>query len=172
VEGAPLRTEQFGRRYQRNRPWAIRDVTLEVPEGSITALVGPNGSGKTTLIRACLGFEPPNEGRVLVYGVDSRRNRTAAVNSIGYVPQQAALYRSLSIGDHRDIGRAARPSFDLAHALRRVTEADLSVDRKVGSSRAASRHRWDSRWRWGHEHRCSCSTSRWPASIRWPAAGF
>jgi ABC-type multidrug transport system ATPase subunit len=94
VESAPLRTERFGRRYQRNRPWAIRDVTLAIPEGSITAVVGPNGSGKTTLIRACLGFESPNEGRVLVYGVDPRRNRADAVNDIGYVPQQAALYRA------------------------------------------------------------------------------
>jgi ABC-2 type transport system ATP-binding protein len=132
VESAPLCAEQFGRRYQRNRPWAIRDVSLAVPEGSITALVGPNGSGKTTLIRACLGFEPPNEGRVLVYGVDPRRNRTDAVNAIGYVPQQAALYRSLSIGDHLAMARAARPSFDRGYALRRVTEAGLSVERKVG----------------------------------------
>jgi ABC-2 type transport system ATP-binding protein len=132
VEGAPLRTERFGRRYQRDRPWAIRDVTLAVPEGSITAVVGPNGSGKTTLIRACLGFEPPNEGRVLVYGVDPRRNRTDAVNAIGYVPQQPALYRSLSIGNHLAMARAARPSFDRAYALRRIAEAGLSADRKVG----------------------------------------
>lgn len=100
MEGAPLRTERFGRRYKRSRPWAVRDLTLEVAEGSITALVGPNGAGKSTLIRACLGFEPPNEGRVLVYGRDPQRQRTNAVNAIGYVPQQPALYRSLTIGDH------------------------------------------------------------------------
>jgi ABC-2 type transport system ATP-binding protein len=128
----PLRTEQFGRRYRRNRPWAVRDLSLAVPEGSITALVGPNGSGKSTLIRACLGFEPPNEGRVLVCGHDPQRNRTAAVTAVGYVPQQAALYRSLSIADHLDMARAARSSFDRAHAVRRVKDAGLSEDRKIG----------------------------------------
>lgn len=131
MEGAPLQTEQFGRRYRRNRPWAVRDLSLAVPEGSITALVGPNGAGKSTLIRACLGFEPPDEGRVLVYGLDPQRNRTEAVNAIGYVPQQPALYRSLSIGDHLDMARAARTSFDRAYALKRVTDAGLTQDRKI-----------------------------------------
>lgn len=52
----------------------MRDVSLEVPEGSIIALVGANGAGKSTLIRTCLGFERPDEGRVLVFGIDPRRD--------------------------------------------------------------------------------------------------
>jgi ABC-2 type transport system ATP-binding protein len=127
----PLQTQQFGRRYRRARPWAIRDLSVTVPEGTITALVGPNGSGKSTLIRGCLGFEPPNEGRVLVCGFDPQRQRAEAVNAIGYVPQQPALYRSLSIGDHLDMARAARSSFDRAYALGRANDAGLSQDRKV-----------------------------------------
>ena len=132
MSDSPLVANGFGRRYRRSRPWAVRDVSLAVPEGSITALVGPNGSGKSTLIRACLGFEPPNEGRVLVCGRDPQRNRTEAVNAIGYVPQQPALYRSLSISDHLDMARAARASFNRAYALRRITDAGLTQDRKVG----------------------------------------
>ncbi|MBA2631381.1 MAG: ABC transporter ATP-binding protein [Chloroflexi bacterium] len=127
----PLQTQQFGRRYRRTRPWAVRDLSVTVPERTITALVGPNGSGKSTLIRGCLGFEPPDEGRVLVYGRDPQRNRPEAVNAIGYVPQQPALYRSLSIGDHLDMARVARPSFDRAYALRRANDAGLSEERKV-----------------------------------------
>jgi ABC-2 type transport system ATP-binding protein len=53
------------------------------------------------------------------------------VNAIGYVPQQASLYRSLSIGDHLAMARAARSSFDRAHAAARVKEAGLSEDRKI-----------------------------------------
>jgi ABC-2 type transport system ATP-binding protein len=131
MEAAPLQTEAFGRRYRRSRPWAVYDLSIAIPKGSITALVGPNGAGKSTLIRACLGFEPPDEGRVLVFGHDPQRNRTRAVNSIGYVPQQPALYRSLTIGDHFDMARAARGSFDRTYALVRVTDAGLSHDRKV-----------------------------------------
>jgi ABC-2 type transport system ATP-binding protein len=129
---APLCAERFGRRYRRNRPWAVRDVSLAVPVGSITALVGPNGAGKSTLIRACLGFEPADEGRVLVNGIDPRRDRTRAVNSIGYVPQAASLYRNLTIGDHFDLARGARPSFDRGYALARVRAAGLREGRPVG----------------------------------------
>ena len=102
MEGSPLRVEGFGRRYRRTRPWAVRDASFAVPDGSITALVGANGAGKSTLIRACLGFERPDDGRILVYGIDPRQDRTRVVESIGYVPQSAALYRSLTIGDHLD----------------------------------------------------------------------
>jgi ABC-2 type transport system ATP-binding protein len=132
VRDAPLRTEGFGRRYRRNRPWAVRGVFLTVPSGSVTALVGPNGAGKSTLMRACLGFERADEGRVLVSGVDPQRHRSAAVASIGYVPQGASLYRSLTIGDHLFIASAARQSFDPAYARGRLEELGLSEKRPVG----------------------------------------
>lgn len=131
MEEAPLRLEGFGRRYRRNRPWAVRGVTLTIPEGSIAALVGPNGSGKSTLIRACLAFERPDEGRILVYGMDPQRQRAAAVDAIGYVPQSAALYRSLTIGDHMVMGAAARPRFDAQYALRRIRDAGLTPERTI-----------------------------------------
>lgn len=128
----PLQTEHFGRRYRRRRPWAVRDLSIVVPEGSITALVGPNGSGKSTLIRACLGFEVPDAGRLLVFGADPRRQRARAVEAIGYIPQSASLYRGLSIGDHLIMAAAARSTFDRAYAGSRIDAAGLSLERRVG----------------------------------------
>ena len=49
-----LRTEGLGRRY--GAKWALRDCTLEIPEGTVTALVGPNGAGKTTLLQIAVGL--------------------------------------------------------------------------------------------------------------------
>lgn len=128
----PFIAEQFGRRYRRDRPWAVRDVSFSVPEGSITALVGPNGAGKSTLIRACLGFEAPDAGRVLVFGADPQRHREAAVGAIGYIPQSAALYRGLTIGDHFIMAERARPKFDRVFTSRRMEASGLSEKRKVG----------------------------------------
>jgi ABC-2 type transport system ATP-binding protein len=128
----PLQAEKFGRRYRRDRPWAVRDVTFQIPDGAIAALVGPNGAGKSTLMRACLGFEEPDEGRVSVFGVDPRHRRAAAVGAIGYIPQGFALYRGLSINDHLTMAQAARPSFDRELALARLAEARLDSGRRVG----------------------------------------
>lgn len=129
---APLQTEHFGRRYRRGRRWAVRDLSIDVPEGSITALVGPNGSGKSTLIRACLGFEVPDAGRVLVFGAAPRHQRAAAVEAIGYIPQAGSLYRTLTIGDHLTMAAAARTAFDSRYAAERINAAGLSPERRVG----------------------------------------
>jgi ABC-2 type transport system ATP-binding protein len=128
----PLVAESIGRRYRRNRPWALRDVSIEIPAGSITALVGPNGAGKSTLIRACIGFERLDEGRLLVNGIDPQLNRTAAVASVGYVPQRGSLYQGLSIGDHMTLAAAARPRFDRARAVDRLRALGLGAGRSVG----------------------------------------
>jgi ABC-2 type transport system ATP-binding protein len=131
-QAPPLRAEAVGRRYRRRGPWALRGVTLEFARGSITALVGPNGAGKSTLIRSWMGFEHPNEGRVLVEGIDPRRDRVGAVARIGYVPQAAALYRDLSVRDHLSLARVARPSFDTAYAEERLGSVGVRLDGPVG----------------------------------------
>ncbi len=83
-------------------------------------------------MRACVGFERPDAGRLLIFGTDVTNDPVAAVNAIGYVPQSSALYRNLTIGDHFDMGRAARKSFDRAYAVGRIRDAGLSEDRVVG----------------------------------------
>lgn len=132
VTDPPLVVEHFGRRYRRDRPWAVRGVTFHIPNGAIAALVGPNGAGKSTLLRACLGFEGPDEGRISVFGADPRHRRASAVAAIGYIPQGFALYRGLSINDHITMAQAARPSFDHELALTRLAEARLDGRRRVG----------------------------------------
>ena len=131
-QAPPLRAEGVGRRYRRRGPWALRGVTLEFARGSITALVGPNGAGKSTLIRSWMGFERPNEGRVLVEGIDPRRERVAAVARIGYVPQAAALYRDLTVRDHLRLARVARPTFDAPYAEERLEGVGVRLDGPVG----------------------------------------
>jgi ABC-2 type transport system ATP-binding protein len=123
---AVLEAHGYGKRY-RGRGWALRGLDLAVPDGSITALVGPNGSGKSTLIRGWIGFEPPTEGRLLIGGVDPGRDRKAAVLRAGYVPQQPALYRELTVSEHIELASTLRDGFDTALARRYVERLGIPL---------------------------------------------
>ena len=127
-----LEAIDFGRRYRKGQRWAVRHATFTVGPGSVVALVGPNGAGKSTLLRACVGFEPADEGQLSVGGFNPRTQRERAVQAVGYVPQGGSLHRSLSIRDHFVIARSARPDFDVAHATARVVDAGLDPERCVG----------------------------------------
>ncbi|MDQ6793776.1 MAG: ABC transporter ATP-binding protein [Chloroflexota bacterium] len=125
-----LEARGLGKRYRRRR-WALRDLDLAVPEGSITALVGPNGAGKSTLIKAWIGFERPTTGQLLVQGIDPRRDRGAAIARIGYVPQAASLYRELSVSDHLVLAASLRRGFDSTVARRRLEELAIPLDSRA-----------------------------------------
>jgi ABC-2 type transport system ATP-binding protein len=61
-----IETRDLGKRYGAR--WALRDCSLVVPSGSVTALVGPNGAGKTTLLHLLIGLSTPSSGfAVLAY---------------------------------------------------------------------------------------------------------
>jgi len=128
---AVLEAHGFGKRYRR-RTWALRNVELTVPAGTITALVGPNGSGKSTLIRAWIGFERATEGRLSTGGVDPQRDRKGAVERVGYVPQSPSLYRDLTILDHIALAGTLRRGFDPGMAAGYVERLSIPLRVKAG----------------------------------------
>ena len=119
----------LGKRYRRR--WALRDVELAVPAGSITALVGPNGAGKSTMIKAGVGFERPTTGRVLVAGIDPWHERGRAIRQVGYVPQSPSLYRELTVDDHVRLAVTLRPGFDAPLARARLDQLAIPLDSRA-----------------------------------------
>ena len=67
-DGIVLRVSGLGKRYARNGPAALADVSFDVPEGELLAIVGPSGCGKSTLLRVLCGLTMPTEGTVLLDG--------------------------------------------------------------------------------------------------------
>lgn len=84
-EESPLRVEGLTAAY-RDEP-VLWDVSFEVPEGELVAIVGPNGAGKTTLLKAVMGLMEPAAGRALVYGKPFSKAR----RWVGYVPQRGSV---------------------------------------------------------------------------------
>jgi len=130
TERPALHADGLGKRY--GSKWALRDCTLEVPTGSVTALVGPNGAGKTTLLQLAVGLSKPSAGSVRVLGHEPRNEASSMLPRVGFVAQEHPLYRGLTVGETLKLGRKLNPSWDDDLALDRVEQLDLPVGQKVG----------------------------------------
>ena len=121
-------TQGLGKRY--GSKWALRDCTIEVPEGSVTALVGPNGAGKTTLLQLAVGLTRPSAGDVTVLGLSPRD--PALLPRVGFVGQEHPLHRGFTVAETLKLGRKLNPGWDDALAHERLQRLDLPLDRTVG----------------------------------------
>ncbi|HXB39223.1 MAG TPA: ABC transporter ATP-binding protein [Bacteroidia bacterium] len=74
----------------------LKNVNLNVREGSIFGLIGPNGAGKTTLIKAMVGALKINSGEISVLGKNPLKNSWELRRQVGYMPQTPSLYGDLS----------------------------------------------------------------------------
>ena len=89
-------------------------VSVEVPTGSITVLLGRNGAGKTTTLKSIIGLTPPRHGAVVLHGreIQGEPAYRIAARGIGYVPEHRAIFRALSVEENLRI--AERKPGDLS----------------------------------------------------------
>lgn len=95
---------------------ALEDISLEVPNGSLTALLGPSGSGKTTLLRivAGLDFADPGPGRIEFHGEDVSEV-SARKRGVGFVFQHYALFQHMTVAQNIAFGLSVLPSVQRPH---------------------------------------------------------
>jgi sulfate transport system ATP-binding protein len=86
---------------------ALDDVSLEVPDGSLTALLGPSGSGKSTLLRIIGGLESPDVGRVAIHDED-QTSVAPQRRGIGFVFQHYAAFKHMTVRDNVAFGLTVR----------------------------------------------------------------
>ncbi|HWI62035.1 MAG TPA: sulfate/molybdate ABC transporter ATP-binding protein [Symbiobacteriaceae bacterium] len=103
---------------------ALGDVSLEIPDGELVALLGPSGSGKTTLLRVLAGLETQDEGSVLFDGRDAAY-RHVRDRRVGFVFQHYALFRYSTVFENVAFGLRVKPRHlrpSEAEIARRVSE--------------------------------------------------
>jgi ABC-2 type transport system ATP-binding protein len=126
TDAIALRTDGLGKRY--GSKWALRDCMLEIPTGSVTALVGPNGAGKTTLLQMAVGLSRPTTGTVEVLGHSPHRDARDVLPRVGFVAQEHPLHRGFTVAEMLKLGQRLNPSWDDAFAHDRVARLGLPLD--------------------------------------------
>jgi sulfate transport system ATP-binding protein len=86
---------------------ALDDVSVAIPEGSLTALLGPSGSGKSTLLRVIAGLEDPDGGQVLL-GDDDVTHQPARARGVGMVFQHYAAFKHMTVWENVAFGLKVR----------------------------------------------------------------
>ncbi len=86
---------------------ALNDVSLEIPAGTLVALLGPSGSGKTTLLRIIAGLEYSDQGRILQHDEDVT-SRHPRERQVGFVFQHYALFRHMTVFENVAFGLRVR----------------------------------------------------------------
>jgi len=86
---------------------ALNDVTVDVPTGSLTALLGPSGSGKSTLLRVIAGLERPDGGSVVLDG-DDVTGLPPQSRGVGFVFQHYAAFKHMTVWDNVAFGLKIR----------------------------------------------------------------
>jgi branched-chain amino acid transport system ATP-binding protein len=91
----------------------LEGVDIQVPKGSIVALLGRNGAGKTTTLKSILGLTPPRDGKVILGGqeIQGMRSFDIAALGIGYVPEHRAIFRDLTVEENLKIAERKKGDY-------------------------------------------------------------
>jgi sulfate/thiosulfate transport system ATP-binding protein len=124
---------------------AVDDVSLTVPDGSLTALLGPSGSGKSTLLRMIAGLEEPGAGRVVIGGTDVTTT-PARKREIGFVFQHYAAFKHMTVRDNVAFGLKIRKAGKQTIAVRvdellRLVHLEAYADRYPSQLSGGQRQR-------------------------------
>jgi ABC-2 type transport system ATP-binding protein len=78
---------------------AVKDISFKVDKGEVLGFLGPNGAGKTTTMRMITGFLPPTSGTAIVCGYDVTKDPVEVKKRIGYLPENAPAYHSMTVAE-------------------------------------------------------------------------
>jgi sulfate transport system ATP-binding protein len=136
IEGASKRFGDFQ---------ALEDVSLTVPDGSLTAILGPSGSGKSTLLRIIAGLEEPDTGTVLISG-ENATEKPAQKRGVGFVFQHYAAFKHMTVYENVAFGLKIRrwqkaKTRERVHELLKLVQLDGLANRYPSQLSGGQRQR-------------------------------
>jgi sulfate transport system ATP-binding protein len=124
---------------------ALNDVSIDVPDGSLTALLGPSGSGKSTLLRVIAGLETPDSGSVIISGQNMTKVSVQDRN-VGFCFQHYAAFKHMTVGKNVAFGldirkRPKQEINDRVHELLKLVQLEGLIDRYPSQLSGGQRQR-------------------------------
>jgi ABC-2 type transport system ATP-binding protein len=110
---------------------ALDRLNLDVPEGSVYALIGANGAGKTTAIKTLMNIHQPTSGRAEALGIDSRKLSPRELQQIGYVSENQEMPEWMTVGYFLSYLKPFYRTWDAARANELLRQFELPLDRKL-----------------------------------------
>lgn len=101
---------------------ALKDISLEVPQGSIVSLIGANGAGKSTTMKTIMGLVKPTSGKVLFEGQDITGHKTHQIvhNGISLVPEGRQILQDMSVYENLEMGAYIRNDNEIEADIKKV----------------------------------------------------
>ena len=130
LAGHDLAIEMEGVR-KRYPHFALQNISLNLPHGSIMGFIGPNGAGKSTTIRILMGLVHQDQGEVRVLGRRMPTEQVEAKREIGFVSEDMRLYGSATLAWHMELIRSIFPSWNQVYADHLCARFDLKPQQKI-----------------------------------------
>lgn len=111
---------------KKNVVRALHDVSIEMQQGALSAIVGPDGAGKTTLLRIATGLMQADQGSLTVLGLDCTTQAQVIQERIGYMPQRFGLYEDLTVQENLDLYAALHGVAEHERAARYVRLMEMT----------------------------------------------
>ena len=133
-----IETRDLTKFYKGNDEPAINGISLDIYPNEIFGLLGPNGAGKTTTISILCGLFPPTRGQVIINGLDLQPNLEQIKHIIGVVPQDLALYPTLTALENLRFfgnmyGLKGQDLNDRIHEYLKIFGLEVSAKKKVST---------------------------------------
>ncbi|MGD1821078.1 MAG: ABC transporter ATP-binding protein [Pleomorphochaeta sp.] len=130
--------KNLSKKYQKDKPFAVENLNLEVKEGEIFGFLGPNGAGKSTTINMLMGVLTPSSGSIFIDNHDVQKESFLTKQMIGFVPDEPLFYEKMTgmqhlsfICDIFDVPKSER--LDRANRLIKLFNLEKAIDDRISS---------------------------------------
>ncbi|MBT8487788.1 MAG: ABC transporter ATP-binding protein [Gemmatimonadetes bacterium] len=123
--------ELSGVSWRAGKSFELKDISLNVPVGSIYGFLGPNGSGKTTTIRTFMGMLKPDRGEISVLGHTVPKDMKRILARIGYVPERPHVYPALTVAEQVKVHASFFENWDPGWSAELMARLSVDPSRKI-----------------------------------------